>query len=693
MFNCGHCQEPDFEKEKDLVTTVRKFVVIGNPNVGKSVLFGRLANQYVTVSNYPGTTVTVSKGWMRLPTGPVPLIDTPGVNNFLPNSEEEVVTRNILLSSGAGDKIIQVMDTKNLRRGLFLTLQLSEMGCCAAVALNMWDEAQLRGYVLDVKKLEEMFGVAFVPTVAIHGKGIAQMKTQECRRFKYRIRYHEAIESALSQLEDILPSMGISGRAVGLMALGADETFMDVLREKAPEMVIRKITEIREAAEHSLNTDLRRVINTTRMAEAERIERLVLRQSFQPKRRIFLPHLEKISTHPWAGFLLLGFILFCMHQFVGVFGAGTLVDLMENRLLNERVNPAVIQMFDNVLPFAHEHLLEEGVLLPAYTPLAQDLRLHEEVFRFIHDFFVGSYGVFTMALTYGFAIIFPVVLTFFIAFGLLEDLGYLPRLSILLNRLFKRIGLNGKAVLPMVLGLGCDTMATVTSRILDTKKERIIVTFLLALAVPCSAQLGVILFLLQGGVGLKGVMIWAVIILLVLFAAGYAASRLIPGPDNPLILEIPPFRLPSMRNIILKTLARVEWYLKEVIPIFILGTAMLFLLSELHLLALIERALRPVVVDWLRLPPQGAEAILMGFFRRDYGAAGFIRMFKEGVLTKEQILVGVTTITLFVPCIANALVMIKERGASTAFGMIGIILVIAFGVGGALARLLTWMPL
>lgn len=677
--------------EKDAFpSATKKFIIVGNPNVGKSVLFGRLANQYVTVSNYPGTTVMVTKGWMSMPQGPVSIIDTPGINNLLPNSEEEVVARNIILSSQACDRIIQVLDTKNLKRGLFISIQLSEMKGCAMLALNMWDEAKLRGYEVDVQKLEEIFGVPCIPTVAIHNKGINDLKKHECRHFHYKVRYHEAIETALTELAGLLPPSGVSPRALGLMVLSGDETFMDFLKERLPAGLIENMNAVRDRTERALNADLRTVIDHARMAEADRIAGLVLKQTQKPRLHRLWSGLERITTHPFGGFLLLCGVLYLMYQFVGVWGAGTLVDLTENRLFNQIFNPVMIRMFDHLAIFPHEHVVAEGVLLPEYVFTGGPLTFMQEVFRFIHDFFVGKYGAVTMALTYGFAIIFPVVVTFFLAFGILEDLGYLPRLSILLNRFFKAIGLNGKAVLPMVLGLGCDTMGTLTARILDTKKERIIVTFLLALAVPCSAQLAVILFLLQSGIGVKGVAVWAAIVLIIFFIAGWLASRLVSGEDNPLILEVPPLRLPSLRNIALKTLARVEWYLKEVIPIFLAGTAMLFLLNELRLLAVLEQFLKPLVVGWLGLPAQGAEAILMGFFRRDYGAAGFIRMFEEGILSKEQILVGVTTITLFIPCIANALVMIKERGYKMAFSMFVIVMAVAFGVGGILSRLLQW---
>jgi len=682
--------QSESDPKKTFNAAIKKFIIVGNPNVGKSVLFGRLANKYVTVSNYPGTTVTVSKGWMNMSSGPIPIIDTPGINNLMPNSEEEVVTRNILLSSHMCDRIIQVLDTKNLKRGLFITIQLSEMKGCSMLALNMWDEAKLRGYDVDVKKLEDIFGVPCVPTVAIHNKGVNDLKKNECRHFKYKVRYHDAIELALTQLAPLLPSTGVAPRALGLMALSGDETFVDYLKENLPAALIQQIETICDRTERLINADLRTTIDNTRMAEADRISRLILKQSRVPKLRKLWSGLERLTTHSIGGVFLLCGVLLLMHQFVGVLGAGILVDLTENKFFNQMVNPAMIKTFDKIIPFPHEHILKEGILIPEYAFTHEMSTTAQEIFRFVHDFFVGEYGAITMALTYGFAIIFPVVVTFFLAFGILEDLGYLPRLSILLNRLFKVIGLNGKAVLPMVLGLGCDTMATVTARILDTKKERIIVTFLLALAVPCSAQLAIILFLLQGGVGVKGVAVWAVIVMIVLFVAGWLAAKLVKGEDNPLILEVPPLRIPSLRNIVLKTLARVEWYLKEVIPVFLIGTAILFLLNELNLLAVLEKLMRPLVVGWLGLPAQCSEAILMGFFRRDYGAAGFLHMFEKGILDKGQILVGVTTITLFVPCIANALIMIKERGAKMATTMFVIVIVIAFGVGGILSRLLQW---
>src|SRR5262249_34824986 len=190
---------------------------------------------------------------------------------------------------------------------------------------------------------------------------------------------------------------------------------------------------------------------------------------------------------------------------------------------------------------------------------------------FLSDMIVGPYGLFTMGVTYAIAIVLPIVVTFFFAFSVLEDSGYLPRLAVMLNRFFRVMGLNGRAVLPMVLGLGCDTMATLTTRILGTRKERVIVVLLLALGVPCSAQLGVILGMLAA-LSLRATLVWGVVVAGVVLLVGWLASRLIPGERADFILEIPPLRVPAPGNLVRKTMARVEWYLKEAVPLFLLGT-------------------------------------------------------------------------------------------------------------------------
>jgi ferrous iron transport protein B len=301
--------------------------------------------------------------------------------------------------------------------------------------------------------------------------------------------------------------------------------------------------------------------------------------------------------------------------------------------------------------------------------------------RLARDLFVGEYGLLTMGLSYGLAIVLPIVATFFTAFALLEDSGYLPRLAVMSDRVFRLMGLNGKAVLPMVLGLGCDTMATLTTRILTTKKERVLATLLLALGVPCSAQLGVVLAMLAAVPFAAGA-IWLAAVAGVMVTVGWLAARLLPGERGDFVIELPPMRLPTLANVLSKTVARVEWYLKEALPLFLVGTFLLFLLDRLKLLAAITRAGEPLVTGVLGLPAEASAAFLIGFLRRDFAATRLFDMSRGGGLSVVQLVVAMVTITLFIPCIANVFMIAKERGWKTAAAMAGFIFPLAFAMGG-----------
>jgi ferrous iron transport protein B len=275
-------------------------------------------------------------------------------------------------------------------------------------------------------------------------------------------------------------------------------------------------------------------------------------------------------------------------------------------------------------------------------------------------------------------------------FGVLEDSGYLPRLAVMVNRVFRAMGLNGKAVLPMVLGLGCDTMATMTTRILETRKERVITTLLLALAVPCSAQLGVLLAMMAS-LSMVAAVFWFLLMVGVAFLVGWLASKLLGGESSDFILELPPMRRPLFGNVAVKTFARLEWYLKEVIPLFVLGTGILFVFDKLHLLDKIARAGEPVVRGWLGLPPETAQAFLLGFLRRDYGAVFLLDACKDGRLNPHQVLVAMVTITLFMPCIATLFMIARELGRKTAAWITVFVFVFAFLVGGLVDKAAHWM--
>ncbi len=655
-----------------------RIALVGNPNVGKSVIFGLLTGRYATVSNYPGTTIEISSATASFNGSRYLIIDTPGINNLIPMSEDEKVTRDILLRERP-DLVIQVIDAKNIKRGLFITIQLAEMGIPVIVDLNMIDEARDRGIIIDEKRLSELLGTVVVGTIASQKKGLSELRAAikdrlQAEGFRLKenknnslkespayslspVAYGDSIEEALKKIEELLPDAPISKRSIGLMILSGDASLKPWLRANLSEKTIEEIEFIRDLCAERLKTDPGLVINAKRLSLAEELSEKVVRRIPAPAGGI-AQILGNISMHPLWGLPVLGFVLFLLYEFVGVFGAGTLVDLLEEGLFGEYLNPMFKRIIELIVP----------------VPV-------------IKEALIGEYGLITVALTYAIGIILPITTTFFIAFSILEDCGYLPRLAIMSNRLFKTMGLSGKAILPMVLGLGCGTMAVMTTRILETTRERIIAAFLLALAVPCSAQLGVILGML-GSLSWKATIIWFFSVLGVLLFLGSIASRIVKGESSEFFLEIPPVRMPVLENVAIKTFNRVVWYLKEAVPLFMLGTFILFLLHKIAILEFIKDLASPVVVKFLGLPEKTTEAFLLGFLRRDYGAAGLFKLAEEGLLDPIQSLVSLITITLFVPCLAHFLMMIKEFGMRMALIIVLVVFPSAILFGGLINLLL-----
>ena len=645
MSPSGH----DTKKQLDYVEK-DKIILVGNPNVGKSVIFGLLTGKYVTVSNYPGTTVEVSRAFSRFGKKKYLVIDTPGTNSLIPQSEDEKVTRDILLEEEA-EIVVQVADSKNLRRGLSISLQLSEMKIPFVLDINMIDEARSRGIYIDSKKLGQILGTEVIPTVATRRQGINSLIRSISNPVKPEITvdYGEKIESAIRKIQDLVPEKKKITRSIAIMLLAGEHGIEEWFSRHFGRDAFEKAGSIRNSLQSEYSTPLSYFINKRRMVKVDEILKAVQTRDEQTRGHSIAQTFGRLSMHPVWGIPILLMVLYLTYKIVGQFGAGTCVDFLENVVFGEYVNPFLTRIVNSLTGS-----------------------------QFIREFLIGEYGLFTMAFTYAIAIVLPIVGFFFIIFGLMEDSGYMPRLAIMVNRLFKMIGLNGTAVLPMILGLGCATMATLTARILPSKKERIIVTLLLALAIPCSAQLGVIF----GGTSMISpwaTVLWVLVIVCVIFIVGYFSSIVIPGQKSDFILETPPIRMPKVMNIVIKTFARLEWYLKEAVPLFMLGTIILFTLDKLGALKTIQNAAAPLVVNVLGLPKEVAGAFVMGFLRRDYAA---VLVVKEGNLDPVQMLVALVTITLFVPCIANLFIMIKERGLKTAILIVSFIFVFAFAFGG-----------
>src|SRR6266542_3098771 len=640
-------------------------VLVGNPNVGKSALFGALTGTYVTVSNYPGTTVEVSRGHTVVWGRRVAIVDTPGAASFVPFSEDERVTRDILLE-GPAQNVVVVGDAKNLERTLLLAVQVAEMEIPFVLCLNMMDEARARGLAVDEEGLAEKLGVPVVSTVAVRREGIARLTAalEEARPGEVRIAYPEPIQKALESVIPLLPASRLSARSLALMALSGDVTLSEWLSRRLTPQSLARLEQVRQGLRREFPEPVAYVVNRARLAQASRIGRSAApRVREEPPHRRAARFLEVATTHRIWGLPILAAVLYLAYLFVGVFGAKTLVDLLENGLFGKILSPAATAAANRWIPWA-----------------------------IVRDLFVGPYGIITMALAYSLALVLPIVGTFFLAFGALEDSGYLPRLAVMVNRLFKKMGLNGKAVLPMVLGLGCDTMATLTTRILETPKERLIVILLLALGVPCSAQLTVVMAMLAG-LSFWAVAIWIAVVAGVILLVGRLAARMLPGRGSDFILELPPLRVPRPGNIVRKTLARIEWYLKEAVPLFVLGTLLLFAADKLRLLGVLERLAEPVVTGILGLPRETAAAFVVGFLRRDFGAAGLFELARHGRLHPIQIVVSMVTVTLFIPCIANFFMIVRERGWKTALAIAAFITPFAIGAGATVRWALTAFPI
>lgn len=642
----------------DVKCGAKKAALVGNPNVGKSVLFNALTGSYVTVSNYPGTSVEVARGMAVIAGENFEIIDTPGMYSLLPMTEEERVARRILLDEPL-DVIIHVVDARNLERMLTMTLQLLETGKPVILVVNIMDEAARLGITIDLPLLRQRLGIPVVGAAVGKKRGVAEIR-ESITRMKEPGRtlppYSKRLEADIAEITGLLQSrFSLAAKAVALLLLQRDQEMTDLVRAAEGDgfaVVEAKIRDKAYARRESFHLDL--------SLERKKVAEMLLAGVFHApdERRVTLGEkLSRWTVQPWTGVPLLLLVLyFGLYEFVGVFGAGTLVNFLEGTVFEGHFNPWIIGVVKSLLPW----------------PVWQEL-------------FVGEYGVITLGVRYAVAIILPIVATFFLFFSLLEDSGYFPRLALLVDRLFKKIGLSGRAVIPMVLGFGCDTMATMVTRTLETVRERIIATLLLALAIPCSAQLGVIMALLSTAPG--ALLVWMLCLILVFLLVGVLAARLIPGETPMFYMELPPLRLPQLGNVMTKTYTRMQWYFLEILPLFLLISVLLWIGKITFFFEKMSSWMAPVMAS-LGLPRETAVAFIFGFFRRDYGAAGLYDLQTKGLLNPRQLTVAAVTLTLFLPCIAQFLVVKKERGMKVAAAIGIFVSSFAFGTGYLLNKLL-----
>jgi len=562
-----------------------RILLVGNPNVGKSALFSRLTGTHIIASNYPGTTVGFTKGYLKLGEERAELIDVPGNYTLEPTSKAEEVAVEMLKE---GDLVINVIDATNLERNLNLTLQLLERQTPVIVALNMWDDTKHRGINVDAAKLEELLGVPVVPTVGVTGQGIKE------------------------------------------------------LVRRLPEAKVPK-----NARTYS-NSD-------ERWARVGDIVSQV--QSLSHRHHRWYENLEDASSHRVWGIVIAVLVLFATFWFVRFVGEG-IINYVTDPLFEGLWTPVLAKLSLALGPGSFWHNILIGNLIGGGIDYSQ------------------SFGLLSTGLYIPLAAVLPYIFSFYLALGILEDVGYLPRLAVLMDTIMHRLGLHGYAIIPTILGFGCNVPGIMATRILESRKQRFIAATLISIGVPCAALQAMIIGLVgQQGVGYVAMVYGSLFISWVII--GLILNRAVKGFNPELLVEIPPYRLPPWRVIGEKLWLRVSGFIKEALPI-VLGTVLVVsILYTLGVFNAIADITAPVLTGLWGLPKETITALVVGFLRKDVAMG----MLTPLALTAKQLVISSTVLAMFFPCVATFVILARELGVRDLLKAVGIMIAAALIMG------------
>ncbi len=628
---------------------MRRIAIVGLPNTGKSEIYNQLTGDYNIVANYPLTTIDMKQKTVKIRGEHYEIADTPGLHDLFVQSEEELAVRRFLLNERP-DGVIQCIDSNRIRKSLRLTLDLIELRIPMAICLNSIDDTDLDDIGIEPEKLSNYLGV---PVIDFSG-GAARSERlkgvlRELRPSSLELSYGRELEDALSEFETSLPARIPFRRLAALLLVEGDSFILAGLDLNDAES-----TDVRGRFEsfrrHSRGNPMRLLSNRRAL-----LEEVILASAgviSRPKAGKAARMFAAASRHPVLGFLILGVIIFLTYLLI-VEGAGAVGALLSGYI----VDPIVARIFAAVRS------------------------------DFWRDFLVGPYGILTLGLFNAFMTVLPILTAFFLMLGLLEDIGYLPNLSVLARRVLGRIGLSGKSVMSLILGVGCKTMATLTTRNITSKKEKTIAIYLIAFAIPCSAQLAIDIAIL-GKTGISAFVIYLVTLVSVEIAAGLILNKILPKEKGgEFIQELPPIRLPQMGAIVKKTGYRLLWFLKEAVPIFIIAAIVLFSIDRIGLLGAIENVMSPVVTRWLGLPLDIVKILILSLARHEAAAGLLLDLVDAGALSYVQSIVAVVITTMFVPCFANIVAMCKQLGVAK-----GLLIAIIINVSSfVFAGILNWI--
>jgi len=568
---------------------MRKVLLMGNPNVGKSAIFSRLTGVNVIVSNYPGTTVAFTRGYMRLGEEKVEVIDVPGTYTLKPTSKAEEVATKMLKE---GDLIINVVDSTNLERNLNLTFQLIKQNIPMVIALNFWDDREHKGISIDVKKLEKIFGFPVVPTVGVTGEGIKNLV--------------ERLPEAKAGTYDY--------------------------EEKEKWHEIGKVIDQVQVLRHRHHT--------------------------------FLESFADACIKPSTGILIAIAVLYLSFTAIRFIGEGLIGYIMEP-LFENLWKPLIMRLsaFLGSKGFLHNILI--GQLVEGEVD------------------FMQSFGLLSTGLFVPLGAVLPYIFSFYLILGLLEDIGYLPRLAILIDRLMHIVGLHGAGFIPMLLGLGCNVPGALACRVLETKKERFIAATLMAIAIPCMAQIAMIAGLV-GKYGAKGLFPVFGTLFIVWIIAGILMKKYVKGESPAIFVEIPPYHLPYYGAVIKKLWMRIIHFLKEAFPFVLLGVFIVNILYSLKIIDFLGEISAPLITRLFGLPPEAVGALIIGFLRKDVA----VGMLSPLGLSLKQLVIASVILCIYFPCVATFTVLVKELGIKDMFKSTAIMISFAILAGGVLNLIL-----
>jgi ferrous iron transport protein B len=623
-------------------------IFIGQPNSGKSALFNAIAGLKAETSNFPGTTVKHTHSKVNVEGRILNIIDLPGTYSLNPSDATDRVALTHIFAEKP-DLIINVVDASILGRSLEFTLELLELGYPMIVALNMVDLAERKGMDIDAQKLEKRLGVPVVMTVASHGRGIAEMLEAAVRRLEMsgagaEIEWSRDVEEKIEELEKNLPAdfpIVANKRFTAVKMIEAGNLFFDKMLGEINPILKQKLDKIRKELEDMHNAPAFEVIAAERHHQGLK----TFEECCQVKRgrtTTLLERIDDIIMHPVLGYFILLVVFLAFFFFIFQVGSP-----LEELLLRP---------FEKLRVFL-------------------SLNLGDSALFFLLDGLLQGVGG-------GVAIVLPFFIPLLFLMSLLEDIGYLSRASFLMDTFMHRIGLHGKSVSPFILGFGCNVPAIISTRILESKRDRILTSLLIPF-VPCSARTMVILALVAFYLGPLWAIGFYVFNILLLGIIGKVISLFFKSPSPGLILEIPSLKVPSIGNILRKTFFQVKSFVKFAWPILIIGSVVLAILQFLNFDETINIILSPLVHGALGLPEELGVTLVFGFLRKELSlimmlqALGTSYQDLMSVISRQQLIIFTVFISFFIPCLSTVATLWKEVGRKIAFLSMGLNIAVA----------------